>query len=73
MGTVLSDIWLLENLLHFFIIEELYNLAFASHSNYHSFPQLTYILFFEFEFLILRKKKKNQLYSIFKDSISKSG
>jgi hypothetical protein len=55
MGTVLSDIWLLENQLPFFIIEELYNLAFASHSNYHSFTQLTCVLFFEFEFLILKR------------------
>jgi hypothetical protein len=54
MGTVLSDIWLLENQLPFFIIEELYNLAFASRSNYHSFTQLTCVLFFEFEFLILK-------------------
>jgi hypothetical protein len=32
---------LLENQLHFFIIEELYNLAFPSRSNYHSFTELT--------------------------------
>jgi hypothetical protein len=35
MATLLGDIWsLLENQLHFFIIEELYSLAFASRSNY---------------------------------------
>jgi hypothetical protein len=36
-----SDIWLLENQLSFFIIEEIYNLAFSSRSNYPCFTQLT--------------------------------
>jgi hypothetical protein len=36
MAPVLIDMLLLENQLPFFIIEELYNIAFASHSNYHS-------------------------------------
>jgi hypothetical protein len=45
MATILSDIWLLENQLPFFIIEELYNLAFASRSNYDSFTHLTCAFF----------------------------
>jgi hypothetical protein len=45
MIPVLSDLSLLENQLPFFIIEELYNLAFASHSNYCSFTQLTCEIF----------------------------
>jgi hypothetical protein len=36
---------LLENQLPFFIIKEIYNLAFPSRSNYHSFIQLTCELF----------------------------
>ncbi|XP_062176226.1 putative UPF0481 protein At3g02645 [Alnus glutinosa] len=42
---VMRDICLLENQLPFFIIEELYNLAFPSHLNYRSFTQLAYGIF----------------------------
>jgi hypothetical protein len=45
MATIVNDIFLLENQLPFFIIEELYNFAFASRSDYHSFTQLTCKLF----------------------------
>jgi hypothetical protein len=45
MNIVFSDICLLENQLPFFIIEELYNLAFVSHSIYPSFTQLTCAIF----------------------------
>jgi hypothetical protein len=41
MAIASRDIWLLENQLPFFIIEELYNLAFPARSNYHSFTRLT--------------------------------
>jgi hypothetical protein len=39
------DMSLLENQLPFFVIKELYNLAFASHSNYPSFTQLAFRYF----------------------------
>jgi hypothetical protein len=40
-----DDMLLLENQLPFFVIEELYNFAFASRSNYPSFTQLTFEYF----------------------------
>jgi len=41
----MDDMSLLENQLPFFVIQELYNLAFASHSNYPSFTQLAFTFF----------------------------
>ncbi|XP_062177337.1 UPF0481 protein At3g47200-like [Alnus glutinosa] len=45
MSRLMHDMSLLENQLPFFVIEELYNLAFASHSNYPSFTQLAFRYF----------------------------
>jgi hypothetical protein len=42
---LLEDMLLLENQLPFFVLEELYNFAFASSSNYPSFTQLTFEFF----------------------------
>ena len=47
-----DDMLLLENQLPFFIIEELYNFAFASRSNYLSFTRLT------FEYFVYYNSKK---------------
>jgi hypothetical protein len=44
-NTVIDDINLLENQLPFYVIKELYNFAFASHSNNPSFTQLTFNFF----------------------------
>jgi hypothetical protein len=64
---VLSDIWLLENQLPFFIIEELYNLAFASRSNYPSFTQLACEIFEDLarSFLSLQEEPPMSSYSDF--------
>ncbi|XP_062176229.1 UPF0481 protein At3g47200-like [Alnus glutinosa] len=45
ISTVKKDIQLLENQLPFFVIEELYNFAFASRSNLPSFTELAIIFF----------------------------
>jgi hypothetical protein len=68
MGTALGDIWLLENQLPFFIIKDLYNLAFASHSEYHSFTQLTCELFEDLatDFCSLQTKLRKSPYLDFK-------
>jgi hypothetical protein len=42
---LMDDMSLLENQLPFFIIQELYNIAFTSHSNYPSFTQLAFAFF----------------------------
>jgi len=45
LSTIKQDIRLLENQLPFFVIEELYNFAFASRSNLPSFTELAIIFF----------------------------
>ncbi|XP_062176395.1 UPF0481 protein At3g47200-like isoform X1 [Alnus glutinosa] len=40
-----KDMWLLENQLPFFVIKEIFDLAFASYSDYPSFAQLTFGFF----------------------------
>jgi hypothetical protein len=45
MTTIVKDMWLLENQLPFFVLEKIFNFAFASYSNFHSFGQLTFGFF----------------------------
>jgi hypothetical protein len=45
MDDAYYDMWLLENQLPFFVIEELYNHAFSSYSDYPSFRQLAFMFF----------------------------